>query len=288
VKRGDLYLLATAASWGGSFAAAKHGMLFIPPMAFGASRYLLAAFLLLAVAAWRSPSLRLPHRDLVRVAVVGFLGVGCFQTLWQHGVPLTSAANAAILANTTPLWAALMAPFIGQRVSRRAWAGIVISFIGVFLVINGSLTEIRLGGGGLAGDLMIFFGSILWAIYTVGLAPVVQKHGALVPIAWAGLIGALAMLPFGLWQGLDTDWAAVPASGWAAFLFLAIICGGFGIIWWNEGVRLLGLARGVAYSYTIPIFAILISFVLLGEVPGAVQVAGIAVVLLGIRLTRTT
>ena len=285
MKRGDFYLLATTASWGGSFAAAKHGMLFIPPMAFGASRYLLSALLLLAVAAWRSPSLRLPRAEWPRVALVGFLGVGCFQTLWQHGVPLTSAANAAILANTTPLWAALMAPFIGQTVSRRAWAGIVISFIGVFLVINGSLTEIRLGGG-LAGDLMIFLGSIFWAIYTVGLAPVVQRHGALVPIAWASLTGALAMLPFGLWQGLGTDWEAVPPSAWTAFLFLAIICGGFGIIWWNEGVRLLGLARGVAYSYTIPLFAILISLVLLGEVPGWVQVAGIAIVLLGIRLTR--
>ena len=96
------------------------------------------------------------------------------------------------------------------------------------------------------------------------------------------------MLPFGLWQGVGTEWLAVPASAWAAFLFLGIICGGFGIIWWNEGVRLLGLARGVAYSYTIPLFAILISLILLGEAPGWVQVAGIAIVLLGIRLTRTT
>ena len=97
--------------------------------------------------------------DGKRVALMGLLGVGCFQTLWQHGVPLTSAANAAILANTTPLWAAVMAPLIGQKVSGRAWAGIAICFAGVFLVINGSVTELRLGGGGLLGDLMIFFGS---------------------------------------------------------------------------------------------------------------------------------
>lgn len=287
MKRGDFYLLATTASWGGSFAAAKYGLLFIPPMAFAAFRYLLAALLLLAVAAWRSPSLRLPRGDWPRVALMGLAGVGCFQTLWQHGVPLTSAANAAILANTTPLWAAMMAPLIGQRVTPRAWAGIAICFAGVFLVINGSATELRLGGGGLAGDLMIFLGSIFWAIYTVGMAPVVQRNGALVPIAWSSLIGAAAMLPFGIWQGLSTDWAAVPAGAWAAFLFLGIVCAGLGVVWWNEGVRLLGLARGVAYSYTIPLFAILISLLWLGEVPGWVQGAGIVVVLAGLRLTRS-
>lgn len=286
MKRGDFYLLATTASWGGSFAAAKHGMLYMPPMAFGAFRYLLAALLLLAVAAWRSPSLRLAPGDWKRVALMGLLGVGCFQTLWQNGVPLTSAANAAILANTTPLWAAMMAPFIGQKVTARAWASIAVSFAGVFLVINGSLTELRLGGG-LAGDLMIFLGSVFWAIYTVGMAPVVQRNGALVPIAWSGLIGTAAMLPFGIWQGLGTDWAAVPASAWAAFLFLGIVCAGLGVVWWNEGVRLLGLARGVAYSYTIPLFAILISLLWLGEVPGWVQGAGIVVVLAGLRLTRS-
>jgi drug/metabolite transporter (DMT)-like permease len=286
VKRGDFYLLVTTASWGGSFAAAKHGMLFIPPMAFGAFRYLLASLLLLSIAAMRSPTLRLAPGDWKRVVLMGVLGVGCFQTLWQNGVPLTSAANAAILANTTPLWAAFMAPFIGQKVGRRAWAGIAVSFLGVFLVINGSLTELKLGGGGLAGDLMIFFGAIFWATYTVGLVPVVQRNGALVTIAWASLVGTLTMLPFGLWQALDTDWAAVPASAWAAFLFLAVICAGLGIVWWSEGVRLLGLARGVAYSYTIPLFAILISLLFLGESFGWVQLAGAAVVLAGLRLTR--
>ena len=287
MKRGDFYLLATTASWGASFSVAKHGLLFIPPMAFAAFRYLLAALLLLAVAAWRSPSMRLAPGDWKPVALMGLAGVTCFQTLWQYGVPLTTSANAAILANTTPLWAAMMAPLIGQRVGARTWAGIAICFAGVFLVINGSLTQLSLGGGGLAGDLMIFFGSVFWAIYTVGMAPVVRRNGALVPIAWSSLIGTLVMLPFGIWQAAGTDWGAVPASAWAAFLFLGIVCAGLGVVWWNEGVRLLGLARGVAYSYTIPLFAILVSLLWLGEAPGWVQGTGIVVVLAGLRLTRS-
>lgn len=284
--RGDLYLLATAASWGASFPAAKHGLLFIPPMAFGAFRYLLAAVLLLGFAALRGRGLSLPRSDWPAVALLGFIGVGCFQALWQNGVPLTTAAKAAILANTTPLWMAVMAPFIGQAVSRRSWAGIVLSFLGAFLVINASLSEFRLGGGSLAGDLMIFGGSVFWAIYTVGMAPIIQRNGALLSIAWSMLVGALAMLPFGLWQAVDTDWAAVPASGWAAFLFLSIICAALGIVWWNEGVRLLGLSRGVAYSYTIPIFAILISVAALGEPFNPVQALGAVLVLAGLRLAR--
>ncbi len=284
--RGDLYLLATAASWGASFPVAKHGLQFIPPMAFGAFRYVLAALLLLAFAAFRDRSLALPRGDWRAVGLLGLIGVGCFQALWQNGVPLTTAAKASILANTTPLWVAAMAPFIGQAVTRRSWAGIVLSFAGVFLVINASLTEFRFGGGSLAGDLMIFGGSVFWAVYTVGMAPIIQRNGALISIAWSMLVGALAMLPFGLWQAMETDWADVPASGWSAFLFLSIICAALGIVWWNEGVRLLGLPRAVGYSYTIPIFAILISVLLLGEPFNLIQALGAVVVLAGLRLAR--
>src|SRR3546814_10793853 len=107
----------------------------------------LAATTLMVVLAWRQ-GLKLPRRqDWLPLIGLGLLGITMMQLLWTNALSLTTASKGAILVAVSPIWAMLFTSLRGQRPGLLAWCGIILSFSGVFLVINNSITGINLGGG---------------------------------------------------------------------------------------------------------------------------------------------
>lgn len=284
--RGDAYLLLTVIIWGNTFPTAKYVLGVMPPNVYASTRYLLAAVTLMVVLAWRE-GLRLPRRqDLLPLIGFGLLGITLMQLLWTNALSLTAASKGAILVAMSPIWAMLISTLRGQRPSALAWAGILISFGGVFLVINNSITAITVGGGSLLGDLLFLSVAFFWACYSVFAPPYLARLGALYVSAWSMLFGALALSPAMLFGIAEIDWTAMTVPHWAGFLFTAIFAGALGYLFWYEGIARLGVARSVVYSYLIPVFALLSAVSFLDEHVSAIQLAGAAVVIGGLVLTR--
>lgn len=285
--RGDLAMLLSAIIWGNTFPTAKYVLTVLPPPVYAASRYLLAAAVLMLVLACSKGGLQPPRRrDLPGLAALGALGITVMQLLWTNALDLGTASKGAILVSVSPVFALLISSVRGQRLAAPAWIGVVLSFAGVFLVINNSLTRFTLGGGTLAGDLMFLAVAFCWANYSVFATPYLASLGALRTTAWSMLFGALLLSPalaFGIgeirWDGIT--WGIV-----ACYLFTAIMAGALGYLFWYAGIARLGVARAVIYSYLIPVFALLSAVLFLGEHVSGVQLAGAAVVIAGLVLTR--
>jgi drug/metabolite transporter (DMT)-like permease len=286
--RGDAYLLLTVIIWGNTFPTAKYVLGIMPPTVYASTRYLLAALTLMAVLAWRE-GLKLPRRsDLLALTGLGILGITMMQLLWTNALSLSTASKGAILVATSPIWAMIFGSLRGQRLSFLAWTGVLLSFLGVFLVINNSLTAITVGGGHVVGDLLFLIVAFCWALYSVLSPPYLARLGALYVSGWSMLFGALILAPAMLWGWGDMDWSAMGGGHWASFLYTAILAGALGYLFWYEGIRRLGVARSVVYSYLIPVFAMLSAGLFLGEHISLAQVIGAAVVLTGLALTRLT
>lgn len=285
-SRGDLYLLTTVAIWGNVFPVAKYVLGTLPPLTFAASRYFLAAIVLMLLLVWRE-GLQLPRRrDLPALIAFGFFGVTVLQLLWTNALALTAASKGAILVALSPIFGMLITALRGQRPTPLAWAGVVLSFAGVFLVINNSLTRFNLAGGSLVGDLLFLGVALCWAGYSVMAPPYLQRLGPLRVTAWSMLFGAVLLLPFMAIDLHRVDWNAVSWPIWIGFLYTAIPAGALGYLWWYEGISRLGVARSVIYSYLIPVFAVLSAVLFLGEHVSGYQLAGAAVVIAGLALTR--
>lgn len=285
--RGDAYLLLTVVIWGNTFPTAKYVLGVLPPTVYASTRYLLAAATLMIVLAWRQ-GLVLPRRqDWLPLIGFGLLGITLMQLLWTNALSLTAASKGAILVAVSPIWAMLITSLRGQKPGLIAWCGVVLSFAGVFLVINDSIAEIRLGGGSLIGDLLFLSVAFCWACYSVFAPPYLARLGALYVSAWSMLFGAVALAPFMLIGSDDIAWPAITATHWAAFLFTAILAGALGYLLWYEGIARLGVARSVIYSYLIPVFALVSAVAFLGEEVSLVQLFGAAVVIAGLIITRS-
>jgi drug/metabolite transporter (DMT)-like permease len=285
--RGDFYLLAVTIIWGANFPISKTVLNVLDPVVFSALRYLSGGALLVLILLLRGQSLRLDRRDVLPLVGLGILGITIFQGLWAYGLNYTTAPKAAVLVATAPIFGALLAGFSGRWPSGQSWLGIALSFLGVGVVINGSVTQFNLGGGTLLGDMLMIGGSAVWAIYTALSTGPVQRLGAFRVMAFGMVSGGSVLMLMALPFMATQVWSDMTLTLWASTAFSAVLAAALSFVWWYEGVALLGITRGMVYSYLIPIVAIIVSVAAFGADFNMVQVIASFVVLAGVQLTRT-
>ena len=284
--RGDFYLLAVAVIWGVNFPVSKTVLEVLDPVVFSALRYFSGGLLLVLILLLRGQSLRLDRRDVLPLVGLGILGIAIFQGLWAYGLNYTTAPKAAVLVATAPIFGALLAGFSGRWPSAQSWLGIALSFLGVGVVINGSVTEFNLGGGTLLGDLLMIGGSAVWAINTALSTKYVQRLGAFRVMAFGMVSGGSVLMLLALPFIATQAWTDMTPTLWAGTAFSTILAAALSFILWYEGVALLGITRAMVYSYLVPIVAIIVSVAAFGADFNMVQVVASFVVLAGVQLTR--
>lgn len=292
---GDTYLFGAILLWGNTFATAKIVLTGLPPAVFVATRFALASAVLLLILRMRG-SLLLPRRqELPALIMLGFIGITLNQTVWSFGLALTTASKAAVLIATAPIFTNLIVSVrralgrggsLDGALGPLAWCGILLSFGGVFLVLNNSLTSITLGDGTLLGDLCFLTAAMLWALYSVLATPYLASMGSLRVTSWTLLFGSIGLFPLAFYDigGITPAVFTLPVI--FCFLFTAMGSAALGNLWWYEGIARLGVGRAVVYSYLIPVVAVISATLLLDEEFTAIQALGALIVLAGVAITR--
>ena len=274
--------------WAGNAVVGRLVSGLVPPMTLNFLRWALAFLLLLPVAA---PVLR-PGSGLWshwrRYAVLGFLGVGCYNALQYLALKTSTPLNVTLVAASSPVWMLAIGAFwFGQPVSRRQVLGAVLSIAGVLVVLArgdwSQLLAVRL----VAGDLYVLLATAAWAIYSwllvrPGDPPAIRSD-------WAAFL--LAQIVFGLgWSGLfaGAEWALTDARihwGWplaAAMVYIAVGPAIVAYRCWGLGVRRAGPNVAGFFANLTPLFAALMSAAFLHELPHPYHGVAFALIVGGI------
>jgi drug/metabolite transporter (DMT)-like permease len=215
------------------------------------------------------------------------LGTFINRIFWSAGVDLTTASNASLLSTTSPIFVLLISFFLFRTaVSGRAALGILVSFIGVSLVIQGDWKEWVKGGGPVWGDLLMLLASVTWAFFTVLAKFLMKDHSSLKVTAYIMLIGSILFLPF-LPNEKAGGWSGVSVLGWVSVLYVAFTGNFLAYFFWMRGIQNIGPMRTILYSYLTPITAILFAVPFLGETLTTGQIWGAGIVFAGIFLARS-
>ncbi len=248
-----------------------------PPLTVAAARVIIAAILLHLVARRAVPLyLALPRRERVLIAFAGLL-LGAHFGVWITSLYLTSTAASVALVATQPIFAALFARLLGDRVGRRAGAGIVVAAVGCAVLASGDLGQ---AGDALLGDALAIAGAATAAGYLlVGRAlrvslPLVPYLAMVNSFAAALLLvcGAIAQPPV----------LGFAAESYAAIALCAVIPSLLGHTLLNWSVR-----RTPAHLVTLgilgePVGAALLTWLLFAEQPSVHAALGGGIILLGI------
>jgi drug/metabolite transporter (DMT)-like permease len=280
-----LLILLTTAFWGGTPVAGKLVIREIPPLTVGVIRYGVAALLLTALF-WRHlPDPRsLRRRDLWVLLWVGILGTFLNHALFFLALVFAPAAHGAIIAPTTsPVWTMLLAARMGrERVTPGQIAGLILCLVGVVLVIRPE----RLATGGraavLLGDLLFLLGGIAWGIYSYVSKVAMHRLSAVAALAFGMSIGTVLLVP---WALAERPWSALRAAqvtAWGALGFLTLAGTVLAFLWWNVAIRRVGAGRTAVFTNLVPVFGVLLSWLVLGERLTAAQVVGGLLAVVGV------
>ena len=278
--------IGVAVIWGVNVPVMKAGLQEVDPFFFNAARLTLSAValgLLEAVERRGRPEVVTPWGKVIGLGLLSSLA---YQVLFLLGMDATSAGNTAIIVASGPLWTAIIESAMGvDRHGARAWGALAVAFVGTALVTLTGVDDPS-GGATLFGNLVMLAAMGTWALATVLSRPLLETF----PATRLAFLAVLVSLP-GHWAlalpGLDL--ASVERPGFVAstIVYSGVLSTGIAYSLWNRSVRELGAARTAAFSNLVPVVALTVAWVYLGEQPRALQLAGGALVVAGLLMWRT-
>jgi drug/metabolite transporter (DMT)-like permease len=279
-------MFGTTLLMGSSYPFAKDVLGIMSPLLYSASRYLVASLFLFAMLALMRRPMTLPQRDWVPMILLSLIGVSLFQACWGLAMARSAPSLGSIVMTTTTAFSAILAWLGGRKLPALGWAGIVIAFAGVVLVVNNSLTTVTLSFGSLDGTLLWVLAAFAWALYVDRGAPYNLRLGALPVMAWTTLIGSLVLLPISLVFDSLSEFARLDDRLLGYWLYTAIFPVGVAFLGISAGLDRLGVSRVMVYMYLIPVAGVGLSAAFFGDPLTAARVLGGLIVLLGVILTR--
>jgi drug/metabolite transporter (DMT)-like permease len=270
--------------WGVSYAVNRIMALALPPLLAAGVRFVLAGVLLTGVARVRGLHLPARARDWVSVAAAAVLGVVLSNGLSVLALQHIASNQAALINSSSAFWIAWLGMY-GRRaspVSLRTWAGLVLGFAGVAVLLSahGFNASAQIGW-----QLMVLAATLCWALATAVIRESQTECDPLVFTACYLLVGGTLLGGLGLATGDATRWVW-SAAGLGSIVFLAIFSSTFGFVAYTYLLVHETPSRIGTYAYVNPIIAVVTGWLLLDERLDALQIAGSVVIFAGVILVR--
>ncbi|MBI5776314.1 MAG: DMT family transporter [Nitrospirae bacterium] len=281
-------LTFAAVAWGGSIVAQKWALGSLSVVEISLLRGLGALALLVPLWWWQEgATTKFSARDLAILAALS-LGVLGNHLLTLFGLRYVEAAVGGVIIGAAPAITALLSSLLLRDLPFRVVvAGCTVSFAGVALVSGAG----QAGGAGAnpwLGGVLVVLAQVCWALFSIGGRHVMERLSALT-VNWTTLaFSLLPQIPL-LWtdqKALAAGMDAVVPSAWLAVAFLAIVPTALGQQAWLYGVKGVGPSRAGIFINLIPVSALLLSVMILGETLDATKLAGIALILAGVWLVN--
>ncbi|MED3689388.1 DMT family transporter [Peribacillus butanolivorans] len=269
-----VFLIAAIAIilWGSSFAAIRASLL----GGYSAGhlvliRFLIASGVFILYALWPSTQFRLPKKeDIIRILILGWIGISVYQLGVTYGEETVSAGTAAMLIASAPVFTAVIAVLVlKERLSFFGWVGLVIGFLGIFLITLGTAgSTFNIS----KGAFLVLIASVATSVFFVFQKPLLNRYTPIELTAyftWAGTLPFFIFFP-GLFQGIQEATMVANLSA----LYIGIFPGAVAYVTWAIALSLGKASSVTSMMYIEPVFAIIVAWIWLQELPSTLSIIG--------------
>lgn len=283
-----LSMVLMALLWAGAFVVGKLSVGTVPSEVVAFLRFFLAgAGLLIWMLLREKDGLKLRRKDWWLVLGLGATGIAGYNLLFFRGLVYSRASDGAMIIPTLnpvlTMFAAAL--FLKEALTPRKLTGAAIALGGQVLVFWSLISAIAHDPMRLKGDLFYLASVLCWCAYGVLGRVASRRFTPLASTTWATLSGVLMILPFALWAAPGST--GYTLGFWIDAIYLALGATVAGFVLWSRGLQILGASRAAVFMNLVPVFTVVLAFVFLGEQPGALQIAGMLIVLGGVYLSGT-
>lgn len=275
-----LAALATVV-WSGSFVTSRALADSVPPIQHAFWRWIIAIVAVAPFAArrtWRQRAVLREHLGFLLLA--SLLGVTVYNTLVNQAGVTTTAGNMGMIMAASPVLMAVYERLGGTRLGARRVTGMLIACAGVLVLVSGGSLAMDFA----AGDLWVIAGALSFGSYSALLKRRPAGIDGLPFLFATFTLGALMLLPvYGASYVLQGGFE--PTAGTVSpLLYVGVVSSAIAFFAWNKAISIIGAARAGVIYYLQPVCVALLSFAVLGEAMGWLQVMCMGLILGGVVL----
>jgi drug/metabolite transporter (DMT)-like permease len=254
--------------WGGTFIAGRIVSGHMQPSAAAFIRFIFASVALL-IAMQLSVGLKslfqISRYQLLATVALAGTGICAYNLLFFFALTELPAGRTALVVALNPvITLVLSAVILREHLSLKRWCGMLLGLVGVWVVVTqGDLSQLLRSVG--RGEAAMFGAAVAWAAYTLLGRVVLRGLSPLVATTWAALWGAVFLGLYSLFSHSLGQLNAQPWLVWWSLVFLGVFGTAVAFVWYFEGLRRLGAARTVIFNNLVPVFGVLLSWLLLQE-----------------------
>jgi drug/metabolite transporter (DMT)-like permease len=267
--------------WASAFVAIRSAGTAYSPGALALGRLLVGTTVLGAISLVRREGWP-ARRAWPGIVCSGLLWFGAYMVVLNWGEQKVDAGTAAMIVNVGPLLIAILSSrVLEEGLPRRLVVGMGVSFVGAVVV---GISEFHSGGAPLFGVLLCLLAAGAYAVGVVSQKPALRHAGALQVTTFGCLVGTVACLPFS--GALVSQAAHAPLSATLDLVYLGVFPTALAFTTWAFALARTSAGRMGATTYVVPALVVLMSWLLLGQVPALLTLAGGALCLGGVAVSR--
>jgi drug/metabolite transporter (DMT)-like permease len=277
-----LAAITTIVLWASVYLALKISLAAFSPGEVGFLRSFLGSVVLLVQA--RMVGMPLPTRaQWPEIAIIGAVGFFLYPIFLNYGQLFVDAGTTSLIINATPAITALIAIlFLGERLPLLGGLGILISFAGV--AINAYAVQAGHAQSTLTGIALLLAAALARALHFLLQKRTLHKLTALQVTCCSMLVGTACLLPWG-----GSAVAAIPAAPFKCLIavaYLGIFPSAVAYATWAFVLARMPASVATNILSLIPVLAVVMAVMFLGERPEPLVYLGGAVTITGVLLVQ--
>ncbi len=282
-----LKLLLMAIFWGGTFVAGRSLAQTVGPFSAAFFRFAIASVFLVFLLRRVEGRLTWPEKSqIIPVIFLGLTGALLYNFFFLKGLKMIEAGRASVIIANNPIFIALFsAYFFKEHLNLVKVIGIIISVGGAIIVISrGKVFEVLQSGLGL-GELYIFGCVASWVAFSLIGKAVMENLSPLRSVAYSSIAGTFFLAVPAFLEG-GFSFLHYSLLEWANIFYLGFFGTVLGFLWYYQGIRKIGPTRAGLFINFVPISAISLAFLFLGEPVTISLLIGTLLVSSGVYLTN--
>lgn len=277
-------LIFATATWGSAFIAGKFAVQSFEPATVAFFRFFGAGLLLIPLMFIMEKNRTKPTlKDIGLFAILGLTGIALYNIFFFIASKHAPVIKSSLFIASNPVLIVILSGiFLKETISKNNVIGMVIALAGaVFIITDGHLQSIlqlkfeRI-------DFVLVGAVISWALYSVVGKIVLKKYSSVESTTYAVIFGTLFLFPFALAETSWQDVQQASTTAWIAIAHMSILVTVVSFVMYYNGIKEIGAAKASVFINVMPVSAVIMATIFLGETFTLAHATGAVLVLSGV------
>jgi drug/metabolite transporter (DMT)-like permease len=287
IRRFGVYIAVISAMvcWSFSFIWVKVAYNSYGPLTTTLFRLMIAASFIFLYSKISRQMMDIKPKDYCTFLLLAFFEPFLYFVGESYGLKYISSTMAAIIVSTIPLFSPLAAfKFHGESISLRNFAGILLSFLGVSIVVFDSSFNFTASPLGVALEFLAVASAIG---YTTVLVSLTKRYNAPTIVTVQNFIAIFYFLPFWLFfESKEFTNTSFDGTAFWAIVKLAVFASVMAFILFTYSLKKLGINKSNMFINMIPVLTAVFAWIILGDTMNLRKITGILVVICGLFIAQ--